>query len=49
MKDVWKSTTTVSGEQSATTPLTTLMLQLLARVLAPGESAGFVLRVGTRT
>jgi len=35
-KDVLKSITTVSGEQSATIRLMTLMLQLLARALAPG-------------
>ena len=35
-KDVWKSTTTVNGEQSVMIRLTTSTLLLLARVLAPG-------------
>ena len=36
MKDVWKSTTTVNGEQSVMMSLMTTTLQLLARVLAQG-------------
>jgi len=36
MKDVWKSTTTVPGEQSVMTSSTMLTLQLFAKVLAPG-------------
>ena len=38
MKDVWKSTTTVNGEQSVMMTLTTSTPQLLARVyLALGK------------